>query len=87
MVPFLFQSEVDELCFPLKQPGAQRKMLQKMGIQHKVRPNGRPLVARDGIFVSPSHGAADRNKPDREALLARLGKKGGSGNGSTAKKH
>ena len=46
-LPFLSQAEIDEICEPLKLPGAQRRYLSKvLKLQVHEKPNGRPLVAR-----------------------------------------
>lgn len=46
-LPFLSQAEIDQICEPLTQPGAQRRYLAKtLKLQVHEKPNGRPLVAR-----------------------------------------
>ncbi|MGB5807794.1 DUF4224 domain-containing protein [Castellaniella sp.] len=42
----LTQAEVDEICFPLTQGGAQYRHLKSMGVPVKKKPSGRPLVVR-----------------------------------------
>lgn len=46
MLPFLTDAEVDELVAPLKQPAAQCRALQRMGLSVLRKPNGRAVVAR-----------------------------------------
>lgn len=46
MSPFLSDSEVAEMCSPLRQPGAQKRYLKKLGLRFETKPNGRPLVSR-----------------------------------------
>lgn len=46
-LPFLTQAEIDQICEPLTQPGAQRRYLgEVLKLQVHEKPNGRPLVAR-----------------------------------------
>lgn len=44
--PDLTQSEIAEICAPLKQPAAQARYLQRLGVSVQRRPDGRPLVSR-----------------------------------------
>lgn len=44
--PYLTDTEINEICAPLKIGAAQRKHLERMGMLVKLKPNGRPLVAR-----------------------------------------
>lgn len=44
--PFLTDDEIDEICEPLKVGAAKCKHLKRMGLVVKMKPNGRPLVAR-----------------------------------------
>ena len=44
--PELTQPEVDRLCHPLRQPAAQVRYLQGLGLIVRRRPDGRPLVGR-----------------------------------------
>jgi hypothetical protein len=42
----LTQAEIDVICEPLRQPAAQIRYLQRLGVVVKRKPNGRPLVSR-----------------------------------------
>ena len=44
--PDLTQAEIDVICEPLRQPAAQIRYLQRLGVVVKRKPNGRPLVSR-----------------------------------------
>lgn len=44
--PYLTEAELAEICAPLVTPAAQRRYLERLGLIVKVKPNGRPLVAR-----------------------------------------
>jgi hypothetical protein len=82
MAPFLSETEVADMCSPLTQPAAQRRWLKKLGVEFKLKPNGRPLVSRQGVFSGNATGGNTASRqPDKEALLARL--RGGK-NGKTA---
>ena len=82
MTPFLSDAEVAEMCFPLKQPGAQKRHLNKLGLSFHEKPNGRPLVSRTGVqklldgFAAPTPGVGSR-APDAEAFRALINKKRG----------
>lgn len=45
-LPYLTDSEINEICAPLIQPYAQRQFLSRLGILVKKKPNGRALVSR-----------------------------------------
>lgn len=45
-LPYLTDSEINEICDPLTQSYAQRRFLLNLGILVKKKPNGRPLVSR-----------------------------------------
>jgi hypothetical protein len=44
--PDLTQDEIDMICDPLKQPAAQIRYLQRLGVHVRRKPNGKPLVNR-----------------------------------------
>lgn len=46
MTPWLTQSEIDDLCEPLKQHAAQLRFIRHLGITVREKPNGAPLVMR-----------------------------------------
>lgn len=46
MTPWLAQSEIDDLCEPLKQHAAQLRFIRSLGITVREKPNGAPLVMR-----------------------------------------
>lgn len=46
MTPFLLDSELEAMTMPLRQPGARRRYLDRLGVPYLVRPNGQPLVSR-----------------------------------------
>ena len=46
MTPWLAQSEIDDLCEPLKQHAAQLRFIRGLGIVVREKPNGAPLVMR-----------------------------------------
>lgn len=48
-----------------KQPAAQRRALRLMRIPHRVRPDGKPLVAEADLLHSKPHKA---ETPDWDAL-------------------
>lgn len=78
-LPFLTQSEIDEICAPLTQPLAQRRFLAKtLKLQVHEKPNGRPLVARsefervlgaERFGVTPSN---PQNAPNVVGMMAHL---------------
>jgi hypothetical protein len=42
----LSDAEIADVCTPLVQPAAQVRYLRSIGLEVKLKPNGRPLVAR-----------------------------------------
>lgn len=46
MTPWLSESEIDNLCEPLKQSAAQLRFIRGLGITVREKPNGAPLVMR-----------------------------------------
>jgi hypothetical protein len=46
MTPWLDQSEINNLCEPLKQHAAQIRFIRQLGITVREKPNGSPLVMR-----------------------------------------
>jgi len=79
-IPWLSDSEVDDLCAGLTQNAARVKFLRSQGLTVTTKPNGRPLVMRDhaervlsglpapvqGTAVNPAPAGA---KPNRSALV------------------
>ena len=66
--PDLTQGEIDAICEPLKQPAAQVRYLEGLGLVVARKPNGRPLVnrrhyddvrGRATVSTSSSDGPAD----------------------------
>ncbi len=58
--PDLTQAEIAEICSPLKQPAAQIRYLERLGVQVARRPDGRPLVSRqhyEQVRRGPSQGS------------------------------
>lgn len=46
LAPDLTEEEVARVCFPLKQPAAQARYLQRQGVYVRRRPDGSLLVGR-----------------------------------------
>lgn len=44
--PDLTEAEIAEICAGLKQPAAQIRFLERLGLSVRRKPNGRPLVNR-----------------------------------------
>lgn len=42
----LTSEEIDEICAPLRQPSAQCRFLERLGVKVARRVNGHPLVSR-----------------------------------------
>lgn len=81
---YLTDTEVADICAPLKAAYAQCRYLERLGLVVKKKPNGRPLVAR-GEFERVMIGRqpeqaqnAAAGQPNRVALLQLLqgGKRG-----------
>jgi hypothetical protein len=49
MLPALTDDEIALLCRPLKQPAAQCRFLERMGLRVRRRPDGTPLVLRADV--------------------------------------
>lgn len=49
---YLSDSEIREICRPLKQPAAQCRFLERLGFKVERRPDGTPLVL---IHALPAH--------------------------------
>ena len=73
--PYLTEDELAEICAPLVTPAAQRRFLERLGLIVKVKPNGRPLVARgefERVLVgrqTNSGTSSSACQPNRAALL------------------
>lgn len=78
MLPYLTDSEINEICDPLTQPHAQRRFLSKLGILVKKKPNGRALVLRAEFERALMNGPAISNEPssqpNRSAYLKLISK-------------
>jgi hypothetical protein len=46
MAVILTDAEIAEICRPLKQPAAQVRFLQSLGVRVRRRPDGTPLVLK-----------------------------------------
>lgn len=83
MTPFLSDLEVADMCSPLRQAGAQKRYLQRLGLRFETKPNGRPLVSRAGVagllsgFAAPLPGVGWRG-PDAAAFRALIQRKRGA---------
>lgn len=65
--PYLTDEEIDEICAPLKIGAAKRKRLERMGMLVKLKPNGRPLVARvefDRVMTGGQVEASSSSNPE-----------------------
>lgn len=49
MTPFLLDHEIAQMVYPLTQPAAQKRYLDKIGVPYTARPDGRPLVSREFV--------------------------------------
>ena len=65
------------MTHPLQQAAAQKRYLQSLGMPYIERPDGRPLVSRDGLaarlLLQSAPGQGNPQGPNRAALLARFG--------------
>ncbi|MDR6886083.1 MULTISPECIES: hypothetical protein [Variovorax] len=78
-LPFLTQAEIDQICEPLTQPGAQRRYLAEvLKLQVHEKPNGRPLVARsefERVLGAERFGlqqSTPQNAPNVVGMMAHL---------------
>ncbi len=62
MTPWLAQSEIDDLCEPLKQHAAQIRYIRSLGITVTPKPSGAPLVIRSH-FDEVMNPAGKKKKP------------------------
>lgn len=82
-VPWLTDTEIDELCAGLSQPAAKVRYLRGLGLTVQVKPNGRPLVMRAHaeavLSGAPPVQVAAANtptrQPDRQALMLAFGRR------------
>ena len=72
MTPYLTKAEIDDICDPLKLPGAQVRHLQRLGMIVKRKPNGQPLVAR-GEFDRVMIGRQTEPQPNKTSQPNRAG--------------
>lgn len=73
--PWLSQDEVDDLCKPLTQAGAQARYLKReYGIECKRKPSGDLVVFRHQLEPK-APAQRTRTEPNRAALLALVGKR------------
>lgn len=72
MTPWLSQTEIDDLCDPLKQHAAQIRFIRGLGITVREKPNGSALVMRTHFdeVMNPVGKARKQSKtqPNRAAL-------------------
>lgn len=72
MTPWLSQSEIDDLCEPLKQHAAQIRFIRGLGITVREKPNGSALVMRTHFdeVMNPAGKARKpvKTQPNRAAL-------------------
>ena len=61
MTPWLSQSEIDDLCEPLKQSAAQLRFIRGLGITVRKKPNGAPLVMR--VHFEETMNPAGKKRP------------------------
>lgn len=84
--PVLSDAEVSEICAPLRTGSAQGRYLrEKLGIEVRFKPNGKPLVGRKAIehmFMDgaiPLRGLPDASAassaPDTNGFLEHLAKR------------
>lgn len=82
-LPWLTDTEIDEMCAGLSQPAAKVRYLRSLGLTVQVKPNGRPLVMRahaeavlSGAPAAPAAAAnTPTRQPDRQALLLAFGRR------------
>ncbi|MDH2915305.1 MAG: hypothetical protein PXX77_00365 [Gallionella sp.] len=72
MSDWLTQSEIDDLCMPLKQSAAQIRFMRGIGIKVFNKPNGAALVFRAHLeeATTPPQRAAKpiKHQPNSDAL-------------------
>lgn len=72
-LPWLTQSEIDDLCEPLKQHAAQIRFMSSLGLTVDTKPSGAPLVIRSHFeaVMNPAGKAKPEGKrePNRQALV------------------
>ena len=77
-LPYLTDSEINEICDPLTQPHAQRRFLLNLGILVKKKPNGRPLVSRAeferAMMNNPAKASEIGSQPNPAAYLKLVNK-------------
>lgn len=77
--PDLTDDEIKRICHPLVQPAAQIRYLRGLGLHVARKPGGRPLVARSewerALVGGRVSGESLVRQPDRDALIAQLGKR------------
>ena len=78
-LPYLTDSEINEICAPLIQPYAQRQFLSRLGILVKKKPNGRALVSRAEFERALMNSAASSelglsSQPNKAAYLRLVNK-------------
>lgn len=85
----LSDEEIDKICEPLEQPGAQVRYLRSLGLFVNRKPSGRALVARsefERVLGSQRFGAAESagSGPNIAAIRERWSNR--SSNGTQAQK-
>jgi hypothetical protein len=82
---FLSDSEIAEICAPLKSSAAQKRFLRSLGVVVNEKPNGKPLVVRSHVEwvlsgrIGPSAAPAfdPRTQPNVEGMLKHLSERRG----------
>lgn len=62
--PYLTDAEIADICRPLTQGAAQIRLLQRMGLIVKRRPDGTPLVGRAHYEAFMGGPAKQAERPD-----------------------
>lgn len=84
MTPWLTDPETDDLCAPLTRNSAKVGYLRRLGLEVRIKPNGRPLVLRSNVeAVLGGHhqpgqraGATSAPQPNVAGLVLAFGRKG-----------
>ena len=82
MTPWYTDAEIDDLCAGVQTNAVKARRLRAMGLTVTLKPNGRPLVMRthaeavlSGLQqIQSTAAAAERVKPNRDALVLTFGK-------------
>ncbi len=86
--PWLTDPETDDLCAPLTRNSAKVGYLRRLGLEVRVKPNGRPLVLRSNVEAvlgghhqpgqqpGPHTGTTSAPQPNVAGLVLAFGRKG-----------